>query len=219
MKYGESSFDILYLIFAITFGILILIKRRDRVGLLFGVMTLVLGVGDAFHLIPRVLSYFIGDELIFWKGLGKLITSITMTFFYVFLELSREEISGDKRRWPLWTMAGLSAVRIILCAFPQNDWFVSPSSYLWGIIRNIPFLLIGGLTVYLWFVGMRKRHPFGIIWLLVTLSFAFYLVTVLGASYAPMLGMMMLPKTICYILMIVIFFLYVRHTPEIEKKE
>ncbi len=212
MEYGESSFDILYLLFAITFGILILVKRKDRIGLLFGVMTLILGIGDAFHLIPRVISYFVADDLVFWKGLGKLITSITMTFFYVFLELGREELSGDKRKWPLWTMAGLSAIRILLCAFPQNEWFVSPSSYLWGIWRNIPFVLAGGLTVYLWFVTMRKQKPFGFMYLLVALSFAFYLVTVLGASYVPMLGMMMLPKTICYILMILCFYLYVRES-------
>ncbi len=208
MKYGESSFDILYLIFAIVFGILILLKKKGRVGLLLGIMTLILGFGDAFHLIPRVVSYFIDDELIFWKGLGKLITSITMTVFYILLEVVREEVTGDKRRWPFWTIVGLSAIRIVLCAFPQNEWFVSPSSYLWGILRNIPFVLVGGLTVYLWFKA-RKTKPFGWIWLLVALSFAFYLVTVLGASYVPMLGMMMLPKTVCYMMMIVCFDIYV----------
>ncbi|MCR5506018.1 MAG: hypothetical protein K6F07_03395 [Bacilli bacterium] len=208
MEYGESSFDIVYLVFAITFGIMILVKRKDKVSLLFGIMTLLLCIGDAFHLIPRVLSYFLNDNLVFWKGLGKLITSVTMTIFYVLLELARKQIKNDERYWPLWTMMGLSAIRIILCAFPQNEWFVSPSSYLWGILRNIPFVFMGGLTVYLWFIDFHKERQFKFMWLLVALSFAFYLVTVLGASSISILGMMMLPKTICYILMIIYFFLY-----------
>ncbi|MCR4562135.1 MAG: hypothetical protein K5694_02900 [Bacilli bacterium] len=217
MKYGESSFDIVYLFFAIVFGILIIVKHKNRAGLLFGIMTLLLGIGDSFHLVPRVISYFVEDDLIFWKGLGKLITSITMTVFYVMLEISRKDIAGDNRKWPLWTIIGLSILRIVLCCFPQNEWFVSPSSYLWGIIRNIPFVLIGGLTVYLWFKDFRKSKPFEFMYLFVALSFAFYLVTVLGASYVPMLGMMMLPKTICYVLMIITFYLYV--LKEADKKK
>ena len=213
MKYGESAFDILYLLFAVSFGVLLIVQRKDKVGLLFGVMTLILGIGDAFHLIPRVISYFAGDELIFYKGLGKLITSITMTVFYILLEVARKGITKEKRKWPLYAMLFLAFIRIALCVFPQNEWFVSPSSYLWGIIRNIPFLFMGGLTVYLWFTSLRKEKPFGLVYLLVALSFAFYLATVLGASYVPILGMMMLPKTICYMAMVIIFYLY-----EIRKK-
>ena len=210
MKYGESAFDILYLLFAVSFGVVLLIKKKDKIGLLFGAMTLVLGIGDAFHLIPRVISYFAGDELIFYKGLGKLITSITMTVFYVLLELARKRVAKEERKWPIYTMVVLAVFRIVLCAFPQNEWFVSPSSYLWGILRNIPFVLMGGLTVYLWFSTLRKEKPFGFVYLLVALSFAFYLVTVLGAPYVPILGMMMLPKTLCYMAMVIIFYLYER---------
>ncbi len=210
MEYGESSFDILYLGFALFFGVFLIIKHKNKVALLFGIMTLLLGAGDAFHLIPRVCSYFIGDNLIFWKGIGKLITSITMTIFYILLELSRMKLKNDQRMWPLITLFVLSVVRIILCAFPQNDWFVSPSNYMWGIYRNIPFVLMGILTIYLWFVDLRKVKPFRFIWLLTALSFAFYLITVLGANYVPMLGMMMLPKTICYVLMIIAFYQYNR---------
>ncbi len=208
MKYGESTFDIAYLVFAIIFGIILIIKRKDKIALLFGIMTLILGTGDAFHLIPRVISYFINDELILYKGVGKLITSITMTIFYLLLEITRIWLTKDNRKWPLITITVLSLIRIILCVFPQNEWFISPSSYLWGILRNIPFVLIGGLTIYLWFVDFRKTKPFRFIYLLVGLSFVFYLFTVLGAPYVPILGMMMLPKTICYILMVICFYLY-----------
>ena len=83
MKYGESSFDIIYLIFAITTGIIVLSKRKDSIGKLMGSAALILGFGDAFHLVPRVLNYFVEGNFNFWLGFGKLVTSITMTIFYV----------------------------------------------------------------------------------------------------------------------------------------
>ena len=61
-EYGESAFDILYLVFAVVTGILILKKRRDTVGKLMGISVLILGCGDAFHLVPRVLSYFVTGD-------------------------------------------------------------------------------------------------------------------------------------------------------------
>ena len=43
MKYGESTFDIVYLLFAIIIGVGILRRRRDAVGRLMGGAVLVLG--------------------------------------------------------------------------------------------------------------------------------------------------------------------------------
>lgn len=40
------------------------------------------------------------------------------------------------------------------------------------------------------------------VWLLVTLSFLFYIPVAVAASLVPMLGMLMLPKTVCYMLLI-----------------
>ena len=85
MKYGESAFDIIYLLFAIVSGIYILCKRNDRMGKLMGFATLILGCGDAFHLVPRVLNYFVDADFNAWLGIGKLVTSVTMTVFYVLM--------------------------------------------------------------------------------------------------------------------------------------
>ena len=56
MKYGESAFDILYLLFAITSGCLILRRAGNRTERYMGLAALILGCGDAFHLVPRVLN-------------------------------------------------------------------------------------------------------------------------------------------------------------------
>ena len=42
-------------------------------------------------------------------------------------------------------------------------------------------------------------------WIYILLSFLFYIPVAVFAGLVPMLGMLMLPKTICYILMIVAF--------------
>ena len=59
MKYGESSFDILYLLFAIVSGCAILFRAKTKTDKLMGFAALILGCGDEFHLVPRVLKYFI----------------------------------------------------------------------------------------------------------------------------------------------------------------
>ena len=37
----------------------------------------------------------------------------------------------------------LSAVRVVLCMMPQNQWLSAASPLSWGIYRNIPFALLG----------------------------------------------------------------------------
>ena len=74
MKYGESTFDIIYLVFAVVMGIRILRERKDTVGKMMGWAVLILGCGDAFHLVPRVLNYFVSADFTSWLGVGKLVT-------------------------------------------------------------------------------------------------------------------------------------------------
>lgn len=218
MKYGESTFDILYLLFAILSGILLLVRRKDLNGRLMGFAALILGCGDAFHLVPRVLNYFIEADFTVALGVGKLITSITMTIFYVLMyhvwaQLYRHILQVDNASGK--TVGSVlpiavycwAAIRIILCVFPQNGWFQNESPLVWAILRNIPFVILGLLIVILYW-KIRKSYPtFRLVWLLITLSFAFYIPVAVGAGFVPILGMLMLPKTICYILLIVVFWM------------
>ena len=57
------------------------------------------------------------------------------------------------------------------------------------------------------FVGIQRR--FMVIRIgAITLSFLFYIPVAVGASLVPMLGMMMLPKTVCYMILIWVFWKY-----------
>ena len=206
MKYGESVFDICYLALALVLGCLMIVKSRNRNEKRMGLAAVILGAGDAFHLVPRVINYFSEGDLTAALGIGKLVTSITMTVFYVFMYriwLSYYHQDEDKRMTAaVWI---LTALRVILCLFPQNGWLSNDSSVAWGIIRNVPFVILGCLIVVLYFRTRQETKRFRPVWLYVTLSFLFYIPVAVAASVVPMLGMLMLPKTVCYILLIFSF--------------
>lgn len=203
----ESIFDVCYLVFAVVSGLWLIKKSGGKKDIrLFGFITLLLGFGDSFHLIPRVLNYWFPGDFTASLGIGKLITSITMTMFYLFLEYARRDrynISGEKPL--LGTIWALSICRVALCCFPQNGWTSAEPSLLWGILRNIPFAIIGIITVTIWFKSAKRDKPLRLMWPAVALSFLFYIPVVLFAQAMPLTGMLMLPKTCMYVWMIIMF--------------
>ena len=210
MKYGESSFDILYLLFAVISGCIILRRARNKTEKLMGLSAVILGCGDAFHLIPRVLNYFSAGDFTAALGIGKLVTSITMTVFYLLVYYVwlgyYQEKGNHNTTLVLWILA---LVRIALCLFPQNGWLQNSSDMTWGILRNIPFAILGAIVCFLYFRKKEERRRFRMIWLYILLSFLFYIPVAVGAGAVPILGMLMLPKTVCYILMVLAFLLAV----------
>lgn len=210
MKYGESTFDILYLIFAIAAGIYLLCRAKSKTGKAMGIAAIVLGCGDAFHLVPRVLNYFIDSDFSAALGVGKLITSVTMTLFYVILfYIWIVEYKEPYSVSLSVTVTLLAVIRIVLCAFPQNGWFDNSNNLVWSIVRNIPFVILGAIICFLYFKKRKTEKSLYPICIYVLLSFAFYIPVAVGASFVPLLGMLMLPKTVCYILMMVSFMIFV----------
>ena len=53
----ETLFDIVYLTTVITLGILMMKGNRgNKQYFLFGIMAVLLGLGDSFHLVPRAIA-------------------------------------------------------------------------------------------------------------------------------------------------------------------
>ena len=100
---------------------------------------------------------------------------------------------------------GAALIRIVLCLFPQNGWIQNSSDVTWGIIRNVPFIILGGVICWLYYRKRQSDAGFRLMWIYILLSFLFYIPVAVLASVVPMLGMLMLPKTICYILMLCAF--------------
>ncbi|MDR2867645.1 MAG: hypothetical protein LBV55_03200 [Acholeplasmatales bacterium] len=206
---GETIFDVLYLLTAIGFGLFITIKSKNKQFLLFGLAVLILGLGDAGHLVPRIYALNNGGTANYPQalGIGTLITSITMTIFYLLLYHFYQIRYHKNNKVMTIVLYALAFVRIVLCALPQNAWTSSDAPYIWGIIRNIPFYMMGILIIYLFFTAAKNDKRFKFYWLAILISFIFYSVVVIGADFVSILGMMMLPKTICYVYLIIMGFI------------
>ena len=201
----ETLFDAVYLISVIIIGVLMIRgSRGNRQFRLFGWMAVVLGAGDSFHLIPRALALCTTglENYTVPLGLGKWITSVTMTIFYVLLYYvwrQRYQIKGQSvLTAAVYVLAG---VRIALCMMPQNQWLSAEAPLSWGIYRNIPFALLGLLVIVLFYHSAKEHgdRSFRWMWLTIVLSFGFYIPVVLWADTVPMIGMLMIPKTCAYV--------------------
>lgn len=199
----ETAFDIIYLFTVIFLGFTMIRRSKGEKGLrLFGVMAVVLGCGDAFHLVPRAYALCTTglQNHAAALGFGKFITSITMTVFYLILYYvwrQRYDVKGRRSLSViLWVLAVL---RIGLCLMPQNQWLSPDAPLSWGIWRNIPFALIGLIMIALFYRQAKQDKVFRFMWLAITLSFAFYIPVVLFADAVPAVGMLMIPKTCAYV--------------------
>lgn len=217
----ETIFDVVYLSGVILLGVIMLKESGGRRQYkLYGAMAVVLGLGDSFHLIPRAVALCTTglEDYTAALGIGKLITSVTMTIFYVMLYYvwrERYEIKGRERLTrAVWALA---ICRMILCLMPQNRW-VSPEAPLaWGIYRNIPFAVLGAVIVVLFYKSAREKQDraFRFLWLTVVLSFGFYIPVVLFADAFPLVGMLMIPKTCAYVWTVLIGFRAMKGEKEI----
>ena len=201
----ETLFDAVYLISVITIGILMIRKSKgNRQFTMFGIMAVLLGSGDAFHLVPRAFALCTTglENFTVQLGLGKWITSVTMTIFYVILYYiwrERYQIKGHNATTAaIYVLAGL---RIVLCMMPQNEWLSAETPLSWGIYRNIQFALMGLLIIVLFYKSAKERNDqsFRWMWMTIVLSFVFYIPVVLWADVVPTIGMLMIPKTCAYV--------------------
>ena len=201
----ETLFDAVYLISVITIGILMIRKSKgNRQFTMFGIMAVLLGSGDAFHLVPRAFALCTTglENFTVQLGLGKWITSVTMTIFYVILYYiwrERYQIKGHNATTAaIYVLAGL---RIVLCMMTQNEWLSAEAPLSWGIYRNIPFALMGLLIIVLFYKSAKESNDqsFRWMWMTIVLSFVFYIPVVLWADVVPTIGMLMIPKTCAYV--------------------
>ena len=102
-------------------------------------------------------------------------------------------------------MWGLALARILLCLLPQNRWLSYRQPLLYGVLRNIPFAIMGLIIILLFAQEVRRTgdRVFRSMSLAVALSFGFYLPVVLFSSTVPAVGMLMIPKTLAYVWVVV----------------
>lgn len=203
----EAIFDIIYLLSGLAIGIaLFIVGKSQSIYILAGFMSLVLVIGDAFHLAPRIRLILSTEKQDLNKALGrgKQITSITMSIFYILLfHLGLKYFDRQVPTLAILLMYLLGATRIALCLLKQNKWEEEKGPYQWAVIRNIPFFLQGYLVFLLFFQAREGAIGMGMVWWGVLLSFFFYGPVVLWVNKYPKLGMLMLPKTLAYLWILV----------------
>lgn len=205
----ETIFDVFYLLGVVAAGTILFTKgKANRLVRKFGLMAILLGAGDAFHLVPRMYALWTTglEANAAALGIGKFVTSITMTVFYLILYyIWRERYNIQRRKELTTTMWVLTAARIAISLFPQNEWLNYNQPLLWGVLRNIPFTVMGILIIVLFAQEAKKEDDkvFHFMPHAVILSFGFYIPVVLFGSAVPLIGMLMIPKTVAYVWVVV----------------
>lgn len=212
----EIIFNISYLA-AIWWLVATMIRRRPAVAeqqrrtanlfiLAFGLLAL----GDTGHVGFRVVAFLQGDlsariSILGFSGslvgLGALATAFTVTLFYmVMLEIWKTRFRTEHGVFSaLLLFAGL--VRLGLLALPFNRWGEVVPVQPWSTIRNIPLMILGlGAAALFLIDGIKTRdRTFQWIAASILVSYACYIPVILWVQQVPLLGMLMIPKTLAYL--------------------
>ena len=149
--------------------------------ILYGILTLTLCGGDAFHLVPRIIRAVHGsnEKIKRQLGIGLQVSSITMTVFYIIL-MYIWKLTFPEFRIPVVIEAVIwisAVVRIVICMFPQNNWCTDEgNTYEYHMTRMVAAIII---------------------------SFGCYLPVTLFSKTKPRVGLLMIPKTCAYMWIIV----------------
>lgn len=197
MNQFEIFFDGLYLSLVIFLGIrMLLINHEDSKTL--GAMTLLLGLGDSFHLVPRIIGNVMDNGFIVNSTslfIGTRVSSITMSIFYLLFYFYIKKTKDLKNKGLDLTMLCLFVARLVTV-------FMSfKSDAKMDLISNLPFVIMGVIDIVLLFKN-RNLKAFKGLYIYVFFSFLFYIPVVLFKKSYPSVGMLMMPKTVMYVLIV-----------------
>jgi hypothetical protein len=217
----EISFDLLYLL--VVWGLVTaMIVRRERVQKAtwptvqaFLWAFVLLALGDTGHVGFRVWAYALGDlgsqitlfgKTISLVGIGALATAITVTIFYVWMVVAWKRRFQRKYGWFAYLLFLAAGVRLLLFLHPGNAWNQVVPPFDWSLYRNVPLIVQGlGVAYLIWRdASARQDRIFRQICGMILLSYACYAPVILFVQKVPMIGMLMIPKTIAYVAIAVI---------------
>ena len=205
---GELIFDAIYLavIWTIVFRMYGRLRTlsEDRLPLAqtLALAFALLGLGDTAHVGFRIVAHLTGGieanpQLL---GIGKLATAVTVTIFYVLL-VKAWKLRYNKHYGVLAYLLFISAaVRLIVMLLPGNEWAREVAPFAFSMYRNIPLLIQGIGVAYLVLSESVRSKDSAFTWigLMILVSYAFYTPVILYARTVPTLGLLMIPKTIAY---------------------
>jgi len=205
----EVIFNISYLIVIWTIVMLMVINQNQvapqnrslakRVMWAFALLAL----GDTGHVGFRVIAYARGGLAAnpVLVGAGAFSTAFTLTIFYMLMvdiwRLRFQKPLG----WFGWFLLAAGVVRMVVLLFPQNEWWQVTAPYNWSLLRNGLLVIQGVGVMFLILRDAIRTNDRAFLWIgiMIAISYLFYAPVILWAQKVPMLGMLMIPKTIAYL--------------------
>lgn len=177
---------------------------ESRIYHLAGFMVVILILGDSFRFIPRITSFFIKDsdnvELV--QDKGKIISSIVITLFYVFLwSLGIIIFSAQISVFYTILVYILAVIRIVLCLISQK---YSKDS-LWDIYRNLPFVFLVFVVGLLFFFYRYKIFSLVYAWVAIYFSLIFSMVVLFLSTKTERVGFWVIMRNLSLIWLISMF--------------
>lgn len=233
----EISFNVAYLI--VVWGLVLTMKRREwavapedlRVARLVRWAFTLLALGDTGHVGFRVLAYVQGDlnatiELFGQElglvGLGALSTAITVTFFYaLMLEVWRTRFR-KRYGWFEYLLLAAAGFRLLLMIPAANQWNNTVPPQPWSLYRNLPLMILGLGVAFLILRDALKAKDRAFVWIgvMIMVSYALYTPVILFVQQVPLIGMLMIPKTMAYVAIgFIAYFTLYRSAPASQSAE
>ncbi|HIE56763.1 MAG TPA: hypothetical protein EYP88_00835 [Anaerolineales bacterium] len=212
----ETSFNVVYLA-AIWYLVIAMwrnlsgVNEKDRsVAQLFLAAFALLAVGDTGHVGFRVLALMIdgpqtmislAGQPMLLIGLGTLVTSVTVTIFYVMMLVIWQRRFDKPYGWLGILLFGMAIIRLVMMMPVANQWGTPTPPQPWTTYRNLPLIILGLGSAYLILRDAYKNQDRTFIWIgwMIVISYAFYIPVILFVQKVPLLGMLMIPKTLAYL--------------------
>lgn len=234
----EISFNLTYL--AVIWTLVVVMARnlkkvdaaQQKLAKLFILAFGLLALGDTGHVGFRVWAYALGDLeatisvgglSLGLVGLGALATAVTVTLFYVAMLFIWRERFQQRFGWLAYLLLAAAAVRLVIMLPAANQWSSTVPPQPWSLYRNLPLVIQGLGVAYLILRDARAAHDRTFTWIgvMILLSYAFYMPVILFVQQAPLVGMLMIPKTLAYVGIAFLGYheLYRKHAPRDDQSQ
>ena len=217
----ETIFNILYLssIWGLTYAMYKRLPKLNKkitplANLIVAAFAL-LALGDSGHVGFRVLALIFGGPEstvsiagtpIRWISLGTLATTATVTVFYVLVLIIWKKRYDKEYGWFGYFLFFMAIMRMVMTMLPINDWNASMPSQPWATYRNIPLMIQGLGVAYLILRDAKEASDkaFMQIGYMILVSYTFFIPVILFVQKMPLIGMLMIPKTLAYVAIAII---------------
>ena len=175
----------------------------SRIYHLAGFLAVILILGDSFRFVPRITSFFVkdSDNVDLVQDKGKIISSIVITLFYLFL-WSLGSIIFVSNISLLYTLLVyiLAIIRILLCFVSSKN-----NSVGWDVVKNIPFALLVFVVGFLFFYYRNKIFSLVYAWVAIYFSLIFSMVIIFLSSKTERVGFWVILRNLSFIWLISMF--------------